>query len=71
MPELMKVIIPIKLWCPYCGTRHIDKERNGEKWHRRAHTTHRCQGCGKDWESTLAAPVILRPNHPLMTTPMY
>jgi transposase-like protein len=47
---LIRQIVPVKLWCPYCGTRHVDEERNGEKWHRRAHTTHRCQSCGRDWD---------------------
>lgn len=48
--ELPKLIINAKLWCPHCGARHIDEERNGEKWQRRAHTTHRCQGCGGDFD---------------------
>lgn len=48
--ELPKLVIPVKLFCPYCGSRHIDAERNGEKWHRRAHTTHRCQSCGGDFD---------------------
>jgi hypothetical protein len=48
--ELPKLIINAPLWCPHCGARHIDEERNGEKWHRRAHTTHRCQSCGGDFD---------------------
>lgn len=48
--ELPKLIIQAKLFCPYCGARHVDEERNGEKWHRRAHTTHRCQSCGGDFD---------------------
>ena len=40
-----KLIIPHTIYCPHCGCRHIDELRNGEKWDRRAHTTHRCQGC--------------------------
>ena len=50
MSAMVRQIIPVKLWCPHCGTRHVDEERKGEKWHRRAHTTHRCQGCGRDWD---------------------
>jgi len=50
MAELIKLIIPLKLWCPYCGVRHIDEPRDGQRWERRAHTTHRCQGCGKDFD---------------------
>lgn len=48
--ELPKLIINAKLFCPYCGFPHVDEERNGEKWNRRAHTTHRCQGCGGDFD---------------------
>lgn len=48
--ELPRLIIDAKLWCPHCGARHIDESRNGEKWHRRAHTTHRCQSCGGDFD---------------------
>lgn len=47
---LIKVIIPSSLWCPYCGARHLDETRNGERWDRRAHTTHRCQFCKKDFD---------------------
>lgn len=50
MADLPKIIIPIKLWCPHCGARHIDETRNGERWDRRAHTTHRCQNCGGDFD---------------------
>lgn len=45
-----KIIIAMKLFCPHCGARHIDETRNGEKWDRRAHTTHRCQKCNGDWD---------------------
>ena len=48
--NLMRVIIDAVLFCPHCGARHVDEARNGEKWHRRAHTTHRCQSCGRDWD---------------------
>ncbi len=50
MTELMKVIIPCKLFCPYCGVQHVDEIRDGERWDRRAHTTHRCQACGEDFD---------------------
>lgn len=46
----MKLIIEVPLWCPYCGAKHVDETRNGEKWDRRAHTTHRCQKCQRDWD---------------------
>lgn len=51
-PQLRKVIMPAALFCPYCGARHLDETRGGERWDRRAHTTHRCQanGCGRDFD---------------------
>lgn len=48
--NLPRLIIDAVLHCPHCGARHADESRNGEKWHRRAHTTHRCQSCGKDFD---------------------
>lgn len=50
MPHLPRIIIDAVLFCPHCGARHVDEARNGEKWHRRAHTTHRCQKCGGDFD---------------------
>ena len=51
-PDLLKIIVPLPLWCPHCGARHVDETRDGERWDRRAHTTHRCQNadCGKDFD---------------------
>lgn len=43
-------MIKVRLHCPHCGSRHVDAERNGERWDRRAHTTHRCQDCGEDFD---------------------
>jgi hypothetical protein len=37
--------IPMLLWCPECGSRHIDV---GE-WAERSHHTHACQHCGNVW----------------------
>lgn len=48
--NLPRIIIDAVLFCPHCGANHVDEERNGEKWHRRAHTTHRCQACGRDFD---------------------
>ncbi len=48
--ELPRLIIDHKLFCPYCGERHVDEMRNGQRWERRAHTTHRCQVCGQDFD---------------------
>lgn len=46
----MMIIVELKLWCPNCGAQHVDETRNGERWDRRAHTTHRCQSCSKDFD---------------------
>lgn len=48
--QLPRIILDAPLWCPHCGERHVDEERDGEKWQRRAHTTHRCCGCGGDFD---------------------
>lgn len=50
MIELLKIIIPLKIFCPHCGERHIDDRRDSERWERRAHTTHRCQQCAMDFD---------------------
>lgn len=34
------------LFCPHCGTRHIDE---GE-WATRLHHVHQCQDCGHEWD---------------------
>lgn len=38
--------IPMLLWCPKCGERHVDE---GE-FATRVHTTHACQACGLVWK---------------------
>jgi len=42
--------IPMLLWCPQCGERHIDA---GEKLHH----THACQECGHVWRPAIVATV--------------
>lgn len=37
--------IPLLLWCPECGERHIDRGKLAETLHR----THACQACGMLW----------------------
>lgn len=37
--------IPTLLFCPFCGTQHIDE---GE-WATKPHRTHECQTCKKTW----------------------
>lgn len=37
--------IPMLLWCPGCGARHIDVGEFATK----PHHTHACQACGMCW----------------------
>lgn len=37
--------IPMLLWCPECGTRHLDVGEFSTK----PHHTHACQECGMVW----------------------
>lgn len=37
--------IPMLIWCPECGERHID----GDEFATKAHHTHACQNCGNCW----------------------
>lgn len=41
--------IPMLLWCPSCGERHID---SGE-WEHKKHHTHACQKCGMVWRPAI------------------
>lgn len=41
--------IPMLLWCPSCGARHIDK---GE-FETKPHHTHACQSCGMCWRPAI------------------
>lgn len=41
--------LPMLLWCPGCGGRHIDK---GE-FRTKPHHTHACQHCGMVWRPAL------------------
>lgn len=42
--------IPMLLWCPECGDRHID---HGE-FAKKLHHTHACQACGMVWRPAIA-----------------
>lgn len=44
--EVLKTI-PMLLWCPECGERHVDEEG------REPHKTHACQYCGMLWRPAL------------------
>lgn len=41
--------IPMLLWCPECGKRHIDHV----ELFPRVHHTHACQHCGMTWRPAL------------------
>lgn len=41
--------IPMVLWCPVCGTQHIDKPQLDRGWDNPPHRSHECQGCGLVW----------------------
>jgi hypothetical protein len=41
--------IPMLLWCPACGERHIDVGEFATKLHH----THACQGCGMVWRPAI------------------
>ena len=43
--------IPMLLWCPGCGERHIDEGEFATK----AHHTHACQTCGNVWRPAVVA----------------
>lgn len=45
--------VPMLLFCPSCGARHIDK---GE-FATRAHHAHACQNCGMTWRPAVVATV--------------
>jgi predicted RNA-binding Zn-ribbon protein involved in translation (DUF1610 family) len=47
------VAIPMILWCPSCGRRHIDA---GE-FARKVHHTHACQTCGMVWRPAVVPTV--------------
>lgn len=64
MSDVARVIIPVPLWCPHCGLRHVDHERAHVPWHKRAHTTHRCQGCGMDWDVYVSGAPVDEPPTP-------
>lgn len=46
-------LIPMLLWCPECGERHIDRGRFETK----VHHTHSCQHCGFTWRPAVVATV--------------
>lgn len=51
-PEDVKPI-PMLLWCPMCGGKHIDKGEFTTK----VHHTHACQHCGLVWRPAIVPTV--------------
>lgn len=47
--ERAETAIPMLLWCPACGTRHVDEG----KWALKPHHTHACQACGMVWRPSI------------------
>ena len=45
--------VPMLLWCPECGVRHVDE---GE-FAKRVHHTHACQTCGHCWRPAVVPTV--------------
>ena len=45
--------IPMLLWCPICGERHIDEGEFATK----PHHTHACQHCGTPWRPAIVTTV--------------
>jgi rubredoxin len=45
--------IPMLLWCPECGDRHIDMGEFATK----VHHTHACQSCGMVWRPAVVPTV--------------
>ena len=43
--------LPMLLWCPECGARHIDVGEFATK----VHHTHACQHCGMVWRPAIVA----------------
>lgn len=48
--------VPMLLWCPSCGERHVDQGRFASK----PHHTHACQSCGMVWRPALVPTVGVR-----------
>lgn len=48
-PPRAPVPLPLLLWCPECGARHVD----AGAWATRPHKVHACQSCGHQWRPAL------------------
>lgn len=47
---LFVTVVPMLLWCPACGERHIDEGPFANE----PHHTHACQYCGVVWRPAIA-----------------
>lgn len=52
-PEPDKTPIPMIIWCPTCGARHLDVGEFATK----PHHTHACQTCGVVWRPAIVPTV--------------
>ncbi len=48
--------LPMLLWCPQCGERHVDVGAFAAK----PHHTHACQDCGMVWRPAIVPTVGVR-----------
>jgi len=55
-PTITKPPIPMIIWCPSCGHRHLDEGEFATK----PHHTHACQTCGIVWRPAVAPTVGVR-----------
>ena len=53
VPKFSEAPIPMLIWCPECGTRHVDRGIYATK----SHHTHACQECGCVWRPAVVATV--------------
>ena len=53
MAEVEILPIPLLLWCPECGGRHVDVGQFETK----KHHTHACQHCGHVWRPAIECTV--------------
>lgn len=54
--DLLNAPIPMLLWCPECGNRHIDEGEFATKHHH----THACQHCGIVWRPAIVSTIGVR-----------
>lgn len=45
----LQVPIPMLLFCPRCGEKHVDASDEAAGWTNPPHRSHLCHGCGCIW----------------------